>query len=382
MVSASQPESADTGPHFEERAERPQAGERDGINLSSLRRIAVFRALHLGDMLVAVPALRALRRALPRAEIVFVGLPWAREFLARFHYVDRFLDFPGCPGIRETAYSPARTERFLSIATKLRIDLAIQMHGNGAASNRFVASLGARATLGYAIDPDRSVLSLPLAYPGDNVPEVQKPLRLLERAGIPPQGTHLEFPVLRDDIDELDRLAEDRGLDWDEFWIGIHPGASAASRRWPLERYARLADRLVTDLEARVVLFGGPGEGELAAQIPRWIRPSVLDLSGQTSLGVLAAAIHRLRGFISNDSGPAHLAEAVGCPTVTIFGPGNVARWGPRDPGRRRVVVAPVPCAPCEHRECPIDHRCMTGLSVDAVFDAAARVVRGQQGPA
>lgn len=116
------------------------------------RRIAVFRALQLGDLLCAVPALRALRRALPHAEITLIGLLWARTLVDRYRaYLDSFLDFPGHPGMPEAPAQPDRMPAFLARAQQHRFDLVIQMHGSGGITNPLVALLGARHIAGYHV---------------------------------------------------------------------------------------------------------------------------------------------------------------------------------------------------------------------------------------
>ncbi|HKS70241.1 MAG TPA: hypothetical protein VJQ45_07465, partial [Ktedonobacterales bacterium] len=136
------------------------------LEATPIRRIAVLRALQLGDLLLAVPALRAIRDRFPRAEITLIGLPWAEDFARRFaRYVDRFVAFPGYPGIAEAPYAPAHTARFFAAQRAYGYDLAIQMHGNGAASNGFCLELGARLTAGYYGDDATEGLTLAAPYP-------------------------------------------------------------------------------------------------------------------------------------------------------------------------------------------------------------------------
>ena len=120
------------------------------VEIGNPRRIAVFRALQLGDLLLAIPALRAIRARFPEAEITLIGLPWAASFARRFRcYIDRFVEFAGYRGIDEGEVVPERSQQFLAEQRAYAYDLVIQMHGNGQTSNACVLDMGARLTVGY-----------------------------------------------------------------------------------------------------------------------------------------------------------------------------------------------------------------------------------------
>lgn len=344
---------------------------------SDARRIAVLRALQLGDLLLAVPALRGLRAAFPRAEISLIGLPWAREFVRRFaHYVDRFSEFPGYPGLLEVSVDEARTSAYLAEARGYRYDLAIQMHGSGKTSNPFVLELGAHRTIGYhdpSLPPPEG-LTLSAPYPGD-AHETHRNLGLLSLMGIASQGESLEFPVLPEDRSAAAEIVARHHLGRGRL-IGLHPGARPPARRWPWERFARLADELAGRIGARVILTGGPAEVDLAEQVATGMATPAINLAGQTTLGSLAALIETLDLFVSNDTGPAHLAVALGVPSVTIFGPADHRRWAPLDRRRHRIVRRQVWCNPCPHWECPYqDHACLRWVAVDDVLAVAEELL-------
>ncbi|HEY9199345.1 MAG TPA: glycosyltransferase family 9 protein, partial [Gammaproteobacteria bacterium] len=202
-------------------------------------RVAVFRALQLGDLLCAVPALRAVRAAMPNAHITLIGLPWARDFARRFrHYVDDFLDFTGAPGLIERTPAPGEYAAFLAAAQARRFDLALQLHGDGSHSNAVVRALGARYTVGChpaetaAADPRYS-----LEYP-EQLPEIRRLLAPLAHVGIAARGEQLEFPVTAEDEAALDAAWPQRGHGR---YICLHPGARMPSRRWPAAYFARIA---------------------------------------------------------------------------------------------------------------------------------------------
>jgi ADP-heptose:LPS heptosyltransferase len=333
-------------------------------------RIAVFRALYLGDLLLAVPALRALRAGFPDAEITFIGLPWAQSFVQRFrHYVDRFVEFVGFPGLAEVDVIPERTTCFIEQQRVYGYDIVVQMHGNGRASNRFAMALNAGMTVGYYEGSDKGELTLGAAYPGTQ-PEIFRNLGLAQLLGCPERGAELEFPLSHSDYAEaamlLDHFPRARHP-----YIGLHSGAHALARRWPVECFARVADELAHLFDAQIILTGNTDEQTIVQSMKEQMTTRPINLAGKTSLGGLAALIDTLDLFISNDTGPAHLADALGTPSITIFGPTDYQRWAPLNQRLHRIVRYPVACSPCSYQTCPIDHRCLKGVSPEMVIEAA-----------
>jgi ADP-heptose:LPS heptosyltransferase len=306
------------------------------------RRIVVLRALYLGDLLCATPALRALRKRFPRAEITLIGLPWAQALVDRLDSVDRLLAFPGYPGLNEAPYDAARTAAFLADARAARYDLAIQMHGDGGVSNGFVAALGAQTTLGYRPDerPDeRLTWSIPY---GAITHEVERWLGLAALLGSPTDDRRLECPVTPADRDEAAALlaaATDYAPGAGPL-VGLHVGAKDAARRWPVERFAALGDALAERCGATIVLTGSAGEQPLTAAVCAAMNAPALDLAGRTSLGGLAALIERLDLLVTNDTGASHVAAARGVRSVVLFGPSRPEQWAPLDRARHCVIDA------------------------------------------
>jgi ADP-heptose:LPS heptosyltransferase len=304
-------------------------------------KIAVVRALRgLGDMLCIVPALRALRTALPDAHVTLVGLPWAASFVQRFHlYLDDLLEFPGFPGIPEAPLNIAALPAFFEETHRRGFDLALQMQGSGLTSNPFTVMLGARRSAGlylpglYCPDPD---LCMPL--PADQ-PEVRRFLLLMAHIGIPPQGEQLEFPLTGDDYAAFDAISEARSLAEGQY-IVVHPGAFDEQRRWAPEKFARVADRLSRQ-RLQVVLTGTAAEADAADAVAQCMRTRALNLAGRTSLGAMAVLLSRARLLVGNDTGTSHLAAALRVPSVIVFLHSNPARWAPLDRRLHRVVGQP-----------------------------------------
>jgi ADP-heptose:LPS heptosyltransferase len=286
----------------------------------SISRIAIVRSLPgIGDLLCAVPAFRALRAAFPQAQITIIGLPWARFFVERFsHYLDEFLEFPGYPGIPEVLPAVGELPKFLTSVHQQCFDLALQMHGNGTVINSFTVLLGARINAGFYLPgyycPDPNYF---LPYPEDE-PEIWRHLRLMEFLGIPLQGDELEFPLWEKDFTAIQPIPKQ--------YVCIHPGASVAEKRWPLENFAVVADAIASR-GFQVLLTGTASEASLTQALAEIMSYKPINLAGKTSLGAMAALLSQASLLVCNDTGVSHLAAALQVKSVVIFTNSSLHRW-------------------------------------------------------
>ncbi len=172
-------------------------------------------------------------------------------------------------------------------------------------------------------------------------------------------------------------LLEGEGVRSEEAIVALNPGATYGSaKQWPADRYAALADRLVEDFGMKVLLTGVQADGPAARVVRSSTRypERVIDLTGRTDIQELGAVLRRCAVFVTNDTGAMHVGAAVGVPVVAIFGPTDPKTTSPVGP--HVLLRHPVPCSPCLLRECPIDHRCMTGISVEAVYSEVSIIYR------
>lgn len=330
-------------------------------------RIVVFRALMLGDLLNAVPALRALRGGFPHARLTLVGLPWARELAARLSCVDDFIAFPGHADLPEVEAEPGAWPRFLQEVRSRRFDLALQLHGSGRTTNPLVAAFGARRTAGFIArdawcPPADAALFTRWPEQGH---EIERLLRLIDHLGIARCGTRIEFPLQPGDRTALRAL-------WPAVAAGrpyvcVHAGAQLPSRRWGVRRFAAVADA-IADCGRTIVLTGSAGEAGLVAEVRASMRNAAVDLSGRTTLWTLGALIEQAETIVCNDTGVSHVAAAVGCRSVVVSCGADPARWAPLDRNLHRVLAHPVPCRPCDFRVCPIGHDCAAGTTPEQVL--------------
>jgi ADP-heptose:LPS heptosyltransferase len=304
--------------------------------------VAVFRALQLGDMLCAVPALRALRAALPAARIVLVGLPWARQFARRYgEYIDDFMAFPGHPSLPEQPVRQDELADFYSDMQARRYALALQLHGSGEVSNGVVAGFGARVLAGFCPSghaapepPGRPMFGLP--YPRRGA-EPLRLLRLMKWLGAPPQGYGLSFPLTAQDRDEL--LGS--GLAAPSPYVCIHAGARTRDKCWPARRFAEVADRLADEYGLAVVLTGSASEHALAEEVAGHMRAPALNAAAPLSIGAMAALMSGSRLLVCNDTGVSHIAAGLGLPSVVVFSKADMRRWAPLNRRLHRCIQDP-----------------------------------------
>ncbi|HEX5498442.1 MAG TPA: glycosyltransferase family 9 protein, partial [Thermomicrobiales bacterium] len=330
----------------------------DGSIIPNVAKIAVLRANGLGDLIVALPALEALRAVYSDAEIVLLGTAMHAALLhGRPGPVDRVVVVPpsrGVNGDADTVEESAALDAFFAETARERFDLALQLHGGGRNSNPFLLRLGARVTAGLRT-PDAVPLDrcLPYVY---FQPEIFRYLEAVALVGARPVGFSPRLALIASDLAEAEAVVPEAGRPL----VALHPGATDPRRRWPPAKFAAVGDRLAA-AGARVVVTGTPNERPLVDAMRTAMRADAADLCGRLSLGGLAGLLSRCRVVVSNDSGPMHLAYAVGAPTVGIFWGMNLGNYGPLTRARFRPVVSwrmacPVcgavqPGPDCGHRE-------------------------------
>jgi len=306
-----------------------------------IRSVIVFRALQLGDMLCAVPVLRALRAALPDARIVLTGLPWAAEFARRFSsYVNAFIAFPGHPLLPGQAVRHEELPAFYAEVCQQDYDLGLQLHGNSEVDNHIVAGFGTHTMAGFSrsesIQTEQTLL---LPYPAIGA-ESERLLRLSEHLGAPAVGKHLEFPLLHEDFAELDASRLAAGLEPGRY-LCIHAGARRRGKCWPPERFAEVADQLHAEFGLDTVLTGSADETSQTQAVASHMRSPAIEAAAPISIGAMAALMSRSRLLICNDTGVSHLAAGLGLNSVVVFKQADIARRAPLDRLRHRCIWDP-----------------------------------------
>lgn len=349
-----------------------------------IRKIAVLRANALGDFIFALPALAALRCTYPAAEIVFLAKSWHQQFLAeRPSPVDRVVVIP--PDSVETNPKNPQEERdrqvFFEAMRREKFDLAIQMHGGGRNSNPFVQRLGARLTIGLRT-PDAPPLDRWVPYEFYQ-PEIFRYLEVVSLVGAKTHSWEPQIFVTNRDRAESCRVVPDR----EKPLVALHPGASDSRRRWSAEKFAAVADLLV-QAGADLVVTGTEQEKNLAEAVIAYMNQPGQDIAGQLSLGGLAGLLSRCRLVVSNDTGPLHLARAVGTPTVGIYWCGNLITAGALTRSLHRPVMSwrlncPVCGLDCTRHSCPHRVSFVDEVTVEEVTHAALDLLLNwQQKPA
>jgi ADP-heptose:LPS heptosyltransferase len=303
--------------------------------------IIVFRPRQLGDMLCAVPALRALRAAAPGARITLVGLPWAQRFVERFAaHVDDFLPFPGHPALPEQAVRYEELPAFHMALARRHPALAIQMHDDGTRTNAIVAGFGSAACAGFHPTGTR----LPAGWAGIEWPrtesEPERLLRLVESLGAPRQGADLEFPVTAADMAELRASGLADGLEPGTYFC-IHPGGRSRDQCWSIARLASVADHVACSWGLIPVFTGAADEAGLAHEVAVRMRVPARIAAGPISLGAMAALMAGARLLVSNDIAVSHIAAGLRLPSVVISCKADILRQAPAGTGLHRCLWDP-----------------------------------------
>jgi heptosyltransferase-2 len=346
--------------------------------------LAVFLPGWIGDVVMATPALRALRRHFRDARLSAVAKPYVAGVLEGGDWFDELIP-AGAGGLAQGVAATAWKLR------RRKIDLAVLL------PNSFRTALlarlgGCRRRIGFALHGRRLLLTEALEPPRDArgrlvpSPALDAYNRLAELAGCPPPGRRLQLFTTPGDEEAAGRVWDQAHFRRQSEVVCLNPGAAFGSaKHWPVEHFAALARDLVQRRGCGVLVLCGPAERSASRQIAALARhPDVhalADLAAPVqphgpplSLGLSKALVRRCGLLVTTDSGPRHFAAAFGRPVVTLFGPTHIA-WTETYHPLALHLQKDVPCGPCQRRVCPLDHRCMTSLTPAEVAAAVERLL-------
>jgi heptosyltransferase II len=348
------------------------------VHRTHAQKILVRAPNWIGDAVMCEPALRGLRSLFPEAEVTILAKPSIAELYTGYSGLDHVL-------IYDDKDAHAGIAGKWSLAGSLRrhrFDLAVLFQNAFEAA--FIAWLaGIPRRYGYATDGRVLFLTQPVAVPRPDNPvhQVEYYWNMLKPLGAAEEAPRPTLHVSADEDCMVNGRFASAGIDPSNIIIGVNPGSTyGQAKRWLPERFAEVARKLAERLEKQerapvaVALLGARGEESLGKDIASRIDRRSIVLSGATTIRDLMAVVKRCRLLITNDTGPMHIAAAFGVPIVAVFGPTDSRTTAPYGQ-ERSVVREAVDCAPCFLRDCPIDHRCMTRISVDRVYEVSIKVL-------
>src|ERR1044071_5729627 len=355
---------------------------RRNIQPEQIERVVVRGTNWVGDAVMTVAALRELRRLLPRARVTLATRPWAEGIFAGADFIDDFLVTPKASGTPAPVFREAREWR------SRRFDLAV-LFPNSFAPALVAALARVPFRVGYATQGRAPLLTHRVEVPEwrGHRHEVFYYLHLvaeLERglygtSTVETQEPHTQLRVTDARVREAEALLRESGARPGRPLVVLCPGSTnSRAKRWPAERFAAVADLLMERTGTEIVLVGAAEELEISEEVARHMSARPVVLTGRTDLALTAAVLKASDLLVTNDTGPAHVAAAVGCPVVVIFGPTNPETTRPFSQ-LAEVVRKPPVCAPCMLRDCPIDHRCMTAITAEEVFERAAHALEARR---
>lgn len=343
---------------------------REGNTIDGMK-IAVRAPNWIGDAVLSLPALTSLRKNFPDAEIWVVASEWTEGIFAPLDWLQGTIPLSNRSSLKSLQTDAQELK-------KHTFDIGLLFTNSfGSALLFYLAKIPQR--WGYARDSrhlllTRHVRTSPLEAHHHH--HVQYYLTLIEKLGLEVFPAHLEYPLSEEDERTAKDLLRSFGVDTHKPIVIMCPGASyGPSKRWPAAHFSKLAELLQTHHEAEILLIGTDADTESAESIASALQKRPVILTGKTTVRELAGVIAQADLFISNDSGPMHLANALKVPVIVIFGPTDPQITGPYQKPSL-VFKKDVPCWPCSYRECPFEHQCMTQILPAKVYEACKDFMR------
>ncbi|MGH7197415.1 MAG: lipopolysaccharide heptosyltransferase II [Candidatus Omnitrophota bacterium] len=339
--------------------------------------VLVVRLDRIGDVVLSLRAVRAIRDRFPNARISMMVRPYTRELVEGHPLIDEVIPYYYEKKGRHSSF--LGNLRFIREIARRRFDVAFILHpGHRAHLVPFCANIPYR--VGFASHASSFFLTkqVPDRRREGAKHESEYTLDIVRAFGIEPSPEKkAELPVFPEDARRITELVSSAGWGEEDRIVAIHPGASCPSKRWPAGRFEAVGKKILEETPWRVAIVGGNEEASSARDLAR--RPDgALDLSGRLSLRELAAFLSRCAALVSNDSGPVHIASAVGTPTVTIFGRNqsglSPVRWKALGAGHHHIQKN-VGCVVCLAHRCTIDFECLRAIEVEEVFGSLREVM-------
>ena len=347
------------------------------LDIRTIDRVLVRSTNWVGDAILTTPAVRAVRKNFPDAEVSILAKPWVAPVFYNNPDIDHLLVYDS-EGRHKGWSGKVRLSKSLREG---RFDLAILLQNAfEAALLAYLARIPRR--LGYKTDGRHLLLTdgVDLEPRLKEVHETEYYLGILEGAGLSRAGMELTLRVSDEERVEADAFLSKHQVNSGEPLVGVSPGATyGPAKRWFPDRFAALCDRLQESSGVSIVILGGPGDAAVGDQVARSMKNPPVNLCGKTTLRQAISIIDRCHLFVTNDSGLMHVAAAVDIPLVAIFGSTNPVTTGPVGT-KSHIVRVPMDCSPCLKPRCPEDHRCMEEITVDQVYSVAKSMLESEGG--
>jgi heptosyltransferase-2 len=340
----------------------------------NFKRILIVRTDRIGDVLLSTPLIKAIRDDCPNAFIAMMVSPYAKDIVDGNPYLDQVIIYD-----KEGKHkSWHRSMKFARNLKKKRFDLAIILHPNKRVHLvTFFAGISKRVgydrKMGFLLT-DRIIHAKQFGEKH----ELEYNLDLLRYLGIEVKEKSLFMPIKAESERWIEELFKQEGIREGEKLLTIHPGASCPSKIWPEARFAEAADKLAGKYGFKIFIVAGPKDISRAEMVSKTMHSPAINLAGKTSVSQLASLLNRCRLFISNDSGPVHIASAVGTPVISIFGRNqkglSPTRWGPVGP-KDKILHKEVGCIKCLAHNCKKGFACLKAINVEDVLSSADSIL-------
>lgn len=342
-------------------------------SLDNIERILIIRTDGIGDVLNSTPAISALRKEYQNAYISIVVKPHGAEILSQNPEIDEIILYD--PNVDNKSWID-KIKFLISLRSK-NYDTAIVLH-NSSMSNFMAYASGAKIRVGRKSEPKR--FSHTLTHwvshydPKGTKHEINRNMDIIDLLKVKNGSHQLRFYLSNDERKYAEKFLHDNGVLNNNAknslfrLVGVHPGGSSYDKLWLPENFAEIANRLIGDYNARVIIFGGHDDKGLVQTIAEKTTQPIIDASG-VRLRQFASILERCSLFLCNDSGPMHMASALGVPTVAIFGSTDHVRWKPLH-RKSKIVRKEMDCWPCSAHKCKKNYECVKSLPVSQVWNA------------